>query len=104
MVTDCLRMARKPTRRIGQSAQLKAELQEKLIARTQDQQADLRARIAAGEALGLLGDPRFELRVQGYRGAGRILHCGDTNQPVSRHCRTVAADPVTATGTGWEGL
>ena len=41
---------------------LKRELQEALIARTRDRQADLRARIAAGLALGLIGDPRFERR------------------------------------------
>ncbi|MEK7831715.1 MAG: SUMF1/EgtB/PvdO family nonheme iron enzyme, partial [Acidobacteriota bacterium] len=40
----------------------KRELQQALIARSQDLQADVRARIAAGEALGLLGDPRFERR------------------------------------------
>ena len=43
-------------------AGLKSELQQALIARTQDRSADLRARIAAGEALGVLGDPRFERR------------------------------------------
>ncbi len=32
----------------------------RLIARMQDSDADLRARIAAGEALGMLGDPRWE--------------------------------------------
>jgi len=42
--------------------ELKREIQQLLIARTQDMKADLRARIAAGEALGLIGDPRFELR------------------------------------------
>jgi formylglycine-generating enzyme required for sulfatase activity len=42
---------------------LKRELQALLVKRAQDfQRADLRARIAAGEALGLLGDPRFERR------------------------------------------
>ena len=40
--------------------ELKRTLQTALIARTQDMSADLRARIAAGEALGALGDPRFE--------------------------------------------
>ena len=43
---------------------LKHELQRALITRTQDGGADLRARIAAGLALGRLGDPRFE-RCQG---------------------------------------
>ncbi len=42
---------------------LKREIQGALIARTQDTaHADLRARIAAGLALGELGDPRFERR------------------------------------------
>jgi len=41
---------------------LKRDLQQALIARTQDPAADLRARIAAGLALGNLGDPRFERR------------------------------------------
>ena len=41
---------------------LKTELQRALVARTQDASADLRARIAAGLALGALGDPRFECR------------------------------------------
>ncbi len=41
---------------------LKHEIQQALIARTQDMQADLRARIAAGMALGEIGDPRFERR------------------------------------------
>ena len=41
------------------SKALKSELQQALIARTRDPHADLRARIAAGEALGRLGDPRF---------------------------------------------
>jgi formylglycine-generating enzyme required for sulfatase activity len=35
-------------------------IREKLVNRTQDMTADLRARIAAGEALGLIGDPRFK--------------------------------------------
>jgi len=42
--------------------ELKREIQDELIKRTQDMKADLRARIAAGEALGLIGDPRFEFR------------------------------------------
>ena len=46
---------------------VKAELQQALIARTQDRKADVRARIAAGYALGQLGDPRFE-RKQGKYG------------------------------------
>lgn len=41
---------------------LKREIQTALVARTQDKQADLRARIRAGEVLGEVGDPRFELR------------------------------------------
>jgi len=46
---------------------LKREIQQLLIARTQDMKADLRARIAAGEALGLIGDPRF-VRHKGEHG------------------------------------
>ncbi len=37
-----------------------------LVARSRDPEADLRARIAAGLALGDLGDPRFERRVGPY--------------------------------------
>jgi len=39
---------------------LKRDIQAALIARTQAMTADVRARITAGEALGLLGDSRFE--------------------------------------------
>jgi formylglycine-generating enzyme required for sulfatase activity len=46
------------------SEELKNRIREGLIARTQEMKADLRARIAAGEALGLIGDPRFKR----YRG------------------------------------
>jgi formylglycine-generating enzyme required for sulfatase activity len=35
-------------------------IRERLVNRTQDMTADLRARITAGEALGLIGDPRFK--------------------------------------------
>ena len=48
------------------STELKSALQTALLDRMQDQSADLRARIAAGEALGLLGDPRFERRTGSY--------------------------------------
>ena len=41
------------------SAELKADLQQKLIDRSQHPDADLRARITAGLTLGELGDPRF---------------------------------------------
>ena len=51
------RCAASPETRAGEP--LKAEIRRLLLARTQDMTADLRARIAAGEALGLLGDPRF---------------------------------------------
>ncbi len=44
------------------SPRLAAGLQQALIARIGDDQADLRARISAAEALGELGDPRFERR------------------------------------------
>jgi nucleotide-binding universal stress UspA family protein len=46
---------------------LKQDLQQGLIARSQDfANADLRARIAAGLALGELGDPRFERKTGPY--------------------------------------
>ena len=41
------------------SEELKQEIRWALVDRTKDMTADLRARIAAGESLGLLGDPRF---------------------------------------------
>lgn len=44
------------------SDNLKREIQNALIVRTQDKRADLRARITGGEALGTIGDPRFERR------------------------------------------
>ncbi len=47
--------------------ELKNKLRWALVERTQDPSADLRARIAAGLALGELGDPRFE-RHQGPQG------------------------------------
>jgi formylglycine-generating enzyme required for sulfatase activity len=47
---------------------LKQRIQEELLDRIADQEADLRARIAAAEALGDLGDPRFERR-EGPHGA-----------------------------------
>ncbi len=52
--------------RLGE--ELKRELQTALLDRMKDNRAEVRARIAAGEALGLLGDPRFELH-QGKFGA-----------------------------------
>ncbi|MBK7673655.1 MAG: SUMF1/EgtB/PvdO family nonheme iron enzyme [Candidatus Accumulibacter sp.] len=39
---------------------LRKRLQQALVARSRDPEADLRARIAAARALGALGDPRFE--------------------------------------------
>jgi formylglycine-generating enzyme required for sulfatase activity len=44
------------------SETLKATVRRALVERTQDPRADLRARIAAGLALGELGDPRFARR------------------------------------------
>jgi formylglycine-generating enzyme required for sulfatase activity len=41
--------------------ELKEQIRAALIGRTQDMKADLRARIAAGEALGLIGDSRWNL-------------------------------------------
>ena len=40
--------------------ELKQQIRVALVGRTQDMKADLRARIAAGEALGLIGDPRWK--------------------------------------------
>ncbi len=48
------------------SNELLEEIQNKLIKRTQTKDADLRARIAAGNALGQLGDPRFIKREGPY--------------------------------------
>lgn len=47
-------------------ADLVAQLQTALLARVGDPQADLRARIAAAEALGESGDPRFARRAGPY--------------------------------------
>jgi formylglycine-generating enzyme required for sulfatase activity len=54
------RCAAQPDVRI--SDDLRARLRQSLIARSGDPKADLRARIAAGLALGELGDPRFQRR------------------------------------------
>ncbi|MFN0084329.1 MAG: SUMF1/EgtB/PvdO family nonheme iron enzyme, partial [Blastocatellia bacterium] len=51
----------------GADEALKNEIRAALLERTRDPRADLRARIAAGEALGLLGDPRF-VRCSGPHG------------------------------------
>jgi formylglycine-generating enzyme required for sulfatase activity len=53
---------------VNLSDTLRQTLRWALVERTQDTSADLRARIAAGLALGELGDPRFERR-QGPYGA-----------------------------------
>ena len=45
---------------VGISKELKTHLRRTLVERTQDSNADLRARIAAGLSLGSLGDPHFE--------------------------------------------
>ncbi len=42
--------------------EFKRQVQKALIERTEDRNADLRARMAAGLALGKVGDPRFERR------------------------------------------
>ena len=47
---------------VAVSEALKATVRGALVERTQDARADLRARIAAGLALGALGDPRFARR------------------------------------------
>ncbi|MDX2042283.1 MAG: TIR domain-containing protein [Acidobacteriota bacterium] len=61
------------------SEELKREIRQQLVNRTQDWTADLRARIAAGESLGLIGDPRFELResVDGFytRSMSALITC-----------------------------
>ncbi len=58
------RCAAQPDVRI--SADLKERIRWALVERTQDSKADLRARMAAGLALGELGDPRFERRQGPY--------------------------------------
>jgi formylglycine-generating enzyme required for sulfatase activity len=54
------RCAAQPEVRLSEA--LKDKVRWALVERTQDPAADLRARIAAGLALGELGDPRFERR------------------------------------------
>ncbi len=49
------------------SPELEGELKEKLVERLENSQADVRARIRAGEELGYLGDPRFT-RHEGHHG------------------------------------
>ncbi|MCP5245766.1 MAG: SUMF1/EgtB/PvdO family nonheme iron enzyme [Burkholderiales bacterium] len=44
------------------SDELRRDVQQRLVARSRDPATDLRARIHAGDALGRLGDPRFEPR------------------------------------------
>lgn len=44
------------------SDNLREDLQQRLVKRSRDPATDLRARISAGNVLGLLGDPRFEPR------------------------------------------
>ena len=51
---------------VAVSEGLKDKVRWALVERTQDTRADLRARIAAGLALGELGDPRFERRHGSY--------------------------------------
>jgi formylglycine-generating enzyme required for sulfatase activity/GTPase SAR1 family protein len=48
--------------------ELKEEIRAALIGRTQEMKADLRARIAAGDALGLIGDPRWK-EIRNERGS-----------------------------------
>jgi len=53
---------------IAPPARLKRQAQDDLLREIGDRRVHLRARIAAGEALGRLGDPRFtEIEVQGRR-------------------------------------
>ncbi len=56
---------------VALSEALKDKIRWALVERTQDARADLRARIAAGLALGPLGDPRF-VHCQGPQGAYRL--------------------------------
>ena len=67
------------------------ELRSALIARCEDEDADLRARIAAGHALGRLGDPRFERR-EGPHGA----HLYPSLVSVSAGRYPIGADDITA--------
>jgi len=60
------RAARLPAVRARLSEGFLDELRWALVARSRDPEADLRARIAAGLALGHLGDLRFERRVGPY--------------------------------------
>ena len=60
------RCAAQPMVRERLSEVLLDELRWALVARSRDGAADLRARIAAGLALGNLGDPRFERRIGPY--------------------------------------
>jgi formylglycine-generating enzyme required for sulfatase activity/class 3 adenylate cyclase len=59
------RAAAQPESRVGEA--VRERLRQALVARSRDPQADLRARIEAGLALGRLGDPRFE-RIEGQDG------------------------------------
>ncbi|MBK8541240.1 MAG: SUMF1/EgtB/PvdO family nonheme iron enzyme [Ardenticatenia bacterium] len=52
------RCAAQPESKVGE--EVREKLRWALVNRSRDPQADLRARIAAGEALGELGDPRFK--------------------------------------------
>jgi len=57
------RAARLPAVRARLSERFLGELRWALVERSREPEADLRARIAAGLALGHLGDPRFERRL-----------------------------------------
>ena len=71
------------------SEHLRSELQTALIARTQDPKADLRARIAAGRALGELGDPRLQAP-SGRRGVRVLLPAFG---PIAGGEYTIGGDP-----------
>jgi len=62
------RAAAQPELRVRLPAGVLDELRWSLVARSRDEEADLRDRIACGDALGELGDARFERRV-GRHGA-----------------------------------
>jgi formylglycine-generating enzyme required for sulfatase activity len=83
---------------------LKRELRDLLLRQMRDPEADLRARLAAGEALGAIGHPEFELR-KGEFGdfllppfesvfAG-IYPFGEENQPVELGGFQMGRYPVT---------
>ncbi len=75
-----------------------ARLRDRLLERTTAPEADVRARMAAGEALGELGDPRFE-RVEGEEGAyllPPLCSIAGGRYPIGADADTGAADEAPA--------